>query len=403
MSNLNYFPRVNGPLPPLNPGAQQYYEGIYKLHVIAEGELSFRVAHSIRNLTTSRLWATLDRFQQVLLTNAVAAVHNFSLLARTGNELDGAIIIDPPGELDDFIDPRLAKHIDMELMKQIVAVICATKVNFFLENNHVGQGRGNTYPERVIISYYSPANFILGREIINIVAQWASTRKILSTLGIRNIIQVQPIFLGTGVYQRNPQMNAMLSSNPAGTAKHFIAYKLFKKMLSSIAISVCPNITNFAILPVVILDILRNPAVYHTQARYLTGQIRDFDDADANAFLGRVGTYGRVFYPNSVIMTSPYLANEAYKNYDDYSEDFEQELNRIRLNFIQEPHSFIISDRTYTTSIEYYSLAESFEVENLGRMITMLDAINDAAEEGIAEVLIEGFVENNDERPQPQD
>ncbi|CAK9291125.1 unnamed protein product [Gordionus sp. m RMFG-2023] len=136
----------------------------------------------------------------------------------------------------------------------------------------------------------------------------------------------------TGRIIPTADLSLRINSNPAGTARHYVAHVFFKRMVRSNTIVLVPDLYDFKTLKEKITEIDKYPAIYHIGFAYLCEGVEalkhkiEFDDNDGNKYIEKTGTYGEVVMKASTLMQSPHYKNELYKSDEDYSSDYAKNL-----------------------------------------------------------------------------
>lgn len=225
------------------------------------------------------------------------------------------------------LDALVARAIQKRNIQNAETLIVATKVNWFKQNRHIGK-----YAMEAIRKVFGDRfeQSMIG--YVSRIGLWCSTRSVLRSLGVANIIRVTDFFNVSEEckLQAAPDDRQSVSSGPAGTRRHAIAYELFMIMARTPILVFCPSYTEFLDLKTKISEINASPASFHTCAEYLVGIPTTFNDGEANRFLGRAGAFGKVFIPKSALMKSPHAKN--YRSCIDYSDDFEGLVRQYKIS-----------------------------------------------------------------------
>ncbi|CAK9294539.1 unnamed protein product [Gordionus sp. m RMFG-2023] len=248
-------------------------------------------------------------------------------------------------------------------------LIAATKINWYKQNSHIGQVSSySNYMKRVVLQKFDLATSYILIRVIKRVGSWASTRAVLTQFGLANVCQPTPVIAVN--IDHSLWMDADvkgINSNPAGTARHFIALQIVKHMLNSITIALCPDISDFSYLPYICSIINKNPAVYHIDAEYLCEGTKalaekiEFSDMQAATYLGRVGTYWNAFMRNGTLQ-SPHLSSRNYHDAEDFCIDYEIALKRFKITGATATLPTVNIGRLQPQLDAYKSLAKAFGV-----------------------------------------
>lgn len=220
-------------------------------------------------------------------------------------------------------------------------ILVATKVNWFKENHHVGQGTfkspGGTFVKKAIRMSYSEAESSHIWTLAHRVGHYASTRAILTALGITGIKAVSEAIPGARctTLKATDDMQTRIRSAPAGTARYHLASMTWKAMVRSIVFKYCPQSTDDIDLLTDVENALTlikaSPAKFHRGSLYLTGRESEHDDSKADCLLGRGGTYVAVFMKDSSLAKSPHISGSNYQNFQDYDPDYYSTCNSVRM------------------------------------------------------------------------
>jgi hypothetical protein len=213
--------------------------------------------------------------------------------------------------------------------KAVVGAIIATKVNWWLQNHHTGQGKMVGYAAKYASNSFNEYESYQDdfKDFMHTIGHWASTKRVLSILDIPGIQQVEHI-AGDITIKVSDDVKIRIGTSPAGTHKHAVAMAGIRRLLNH-PVGQFVNIgTDAIIIARACSKIKDNPAAYHIGAKYLTGRERaNFNDADAGIVLGRVGTFLTTFFNKTSLAKSPHIKKQdvaVYQEYDDFSGDFER-------------------------------------------------------------------------------
>jgi hypothetical protein len=114
-------------------------------------------------------------------------------------------------------------------------IVCATKVNFWLMNHHVGQtGDRNVaagYVQKVLVLQYGsplPANMV---HAVHMLGHYANTRFVLAQEGVPNVLATDSRVSGD-IYELRFADDAKLRFNapPAGTHRLAVCYEVARRL-----------------------------------------------------------------------------------------------------------------------------------------------------------------------------
>jgi len=232
---------------------------------------------------------------------------------------------------------QILKYVSAENAKIAMHLVAATKVNWWKENHHVGQGELATYVKKnsdvFCVKTTPPIPDHIRKETIHQIGHWGPTRTILAAMGIDHILVETAIVNGDPANGITAAADAdiRVKSNPAGTAKASIALAGLNKLSESIVIVLCPQVDTLGGVVEDMKKIMAAPAKFHIGAEYLTGQVREqYSDSKQDNILGRIGTYIATVMPKSTLAASPHIKGNKYQTYTDYSADFETELGKYQ-------------------------------------------------------------------------
>lgn len=275
-----------------------------------------------------------------------------------------------------FIEQAIAKP---ELQKA-ASIIVGTKINWFKENHHTGQGKnGGAFTKKVIQAMLNTPATEQIIKFVHRLGHWASTRSVLRQIGIKHILETTPVFNGECTLAPTDDIGLRMKAAPAGTARMAVSYNLAKKMLAHPASVFLPNTTKLDDLPTVYAKVIDAPAKYHFGAAYLCGAREKYDDQDYEPCLGRTGTFGNTFYPASTLMKSPHAA--AYQNASDYDQEFESQLKAFKADRMKQHKAKMEAFKKVGggSGYDYSSICRKYDVTPNGDAVQVLAAMAEAA------------------------
>lgn len=311
-----------------------------------------------------------DRHIVVMMNAASILLKTGSIARRTS---DGAQ--EPDGDWYPIdiseITPEMIKSaadikdmITIEEMRNAATIVVATKINWFKENHHTGQGdKGGAFTRKVLAVLNKETATRPWMDLAHRIGHWASTRSVLTQLGVVGIQPSHPVIKGTATLRPADDIKLRLKAPPAGTARMAVSYALAKKMFSSPAVVFLPNAEDYQELPAWYAKVTGNPAAYHMGAVYLCGRREEFDDNGFERLLGRAGAWGNIFLKNSTLMKSPHA--EKYTNASDYDHDFETACARFRRqrNVTVDRATKYFEDTNITGTSNYATVCKAFKIE----------------------------------------
>jgi hypothetical protein len=269
--------------------------------------------------------------------------------------------------ISDSTFDMLQLTMDKDAISRAATIVCATKVNYWLMNHHVGQtGEPNTaqgYIQKVLINKFGN-NFPPGLvHVVHMLGQYASTRFVLQKAGIPNILDTEAIaFLGSNEIQMTDDAKLRFNAPPAGTQKMAVCYEAAKRLAKFAYAKFCPNIEEFSVLPEIRHKVMSNPATYHVSAEYLCGEkVSDYDDNFCDGFIGRLGVYIHAMAPRSTLARSPHFAESRVEGSADYDSAWRQTLQQIQRNReIVSSTQLTVTDLTEEASAAVERLGQAF-------------------------------------------
>jgi hypothetical protein len=285
-------------------------------------------------------WALTKSFDddrtKLLFVSGVAVIVGCGMLRTRNGIPDGDWYESNSSyEISEQSAKEFCKEINNETMTTVNKIICATKLNFWTMNSHVGQRASrNTaagYVQEVLLSKFDnplPPNIV---RVADMLGKYASTRFILTKAGIPNILGTESR-VGSDVCEIMFDNNLELKFRalPAGTDRFAACYEAAGKLSKCHLSHFCPDISDFIVLPQWKTTIMENPAIYHVRALYLTGtKDNAFADILFENFVGRLGTFVRILTPpTSTLYCSPHFEVTKVKSAPDYDLTWEKILTQ---------------------------------------------------------------------------
>lgn len=234
MSIAIRLPAINGPLVTgLAATAEQALLKNDKLEVVAvfvkrarkqgESEAEYARAQEVVSLQASIEATILTLFSnekfnasseqhKSLMIAAVAVLMSTGNIAHIGNAPDGDWYPSPMNMKPKFLkmvnnveEPdtdrlnQIKKMVEdacnPEMFQKVATLICATKVNWFKTNHHTG-AEGNSvmnYTRKTINIVLGTQNFSEHLSVVHRIGHWASTKHVLTQLGVKNIEETSPL------------------------------------------------------------------------------------------------------------------------------------------------------------------------------------------------------------------
>lgn len=194
------------------------------------------------------------------------------------------------------VAPKSAEEF-ADMQRAAVTLVAATKVNYFKMAHHTGQGVFTGYAAKAAKVLDVAVTTEADISAVWRLGHWFDTRRVLSCCGVKGIRAVAAAANNNKgangddennedeegaddddaiapLFEVSPEVAKRISTNPAGTAP------LFDCLAAIEAIKVVPVInmiesaalSDYAIWKAAAEEVLKNPAHYHTGAKYLTGR-----------------------------------------------------------------------------------------------------------------------------------
>lgn len=297
--------------------------------------------NSTREVYNSAIcWAANRNFHDdrtnTMFVSGVAAIVGCSMLRTRNGVPDGDWYESSTAiTLADESKVSLLERINRDTMTSANTVVCATKVNYWLMNHHVGQtGDRNTaagYVQKVLTLKYGnplPSGMV---QAAHMLGHYASTRFILRQAGIPNILETESR-VGPDAYELRFADDAKLrfQAPPAGTHRMAVCHEAARRLAKYQFSFFCPDLNDFSVLPGWKSRVMENPAIFHIGALYLTGRKdNDFTDNIFENFIGRLGAFVQVMAPKSTLCASPHFSVSKVESAPDYDTTWRNVLTQI--------------------------------------------------------------------------
>lgn len=214
----------------------------------------------------------------------------------------------------------VAALLTLDAVSMDLSIAVSTKVGIWAMNHHVGSGKLQGYPLKVLMVKRNlsmqQAQSQEWTSAMHMVGHWLSTKITLSALGIDGIDRpaniLKPMRLDT-----TDDLKLRVSAPPAGTHKHAIAVAIAKRLAKHCIAPLAHVLSEMGTIKASYDRIMAAPVKYHIGARYLCGERAEgFSDDDACTVLGRLSTFALVFLPGSTLCKSPHVNDIKYEDYD---------------------------------------------------------------------------------------
>ena len=172
-------------------------------------------------------------------------------------------------------------------------------------------------------------------QLMHLIGHWCSTLYILSRAGVEGLRVTAPAWGNVPLHpiEFSDDTRLRFSSFPAGTHRLAVAYEGAKKLIANRISKLCPDAGNLANLVSFKTIVESNRAQHHVGALYLCNRkATEYSDAQIEQYLGRIGTFIRVFFSTTTLCQSPHLTQLKVGGYEDYSIDWFNSCNSFKLN-----------------------------------------------------------------------
>jgi hypothetical protein len=243
-------------------------------------------------------WALSKNFQDdrtnLLFVSGVAIIVGCGMLRTRNGIPDGDWYESNSAyEISEESGKELSEKINHDTMTIANTIICATKVNFWLMNHHVGQRADRNiaagYVQEVLLLKFGnplPPNIVC---VADMLGKYASTRFILTKAGIPNILETESR-VGSDVYEImfGDDFKLKFRALPAGTDRLAVCHEAARRLSKYPFSHFCPDISDFTVLPQWKTAIMENPACGSTNFRPICNLniTQDHSEKPADATLG---------------------------------------------------------------------------------------------------------------------
>lgn len=226
-----------------------------------------------------------------LYCSAAAGIILAGLAETVGGRTDGDWIsreqTDPT-----ITEPAPPGSVTQEAIIKALSIVISTKANLFLMNHHTGQGPLAGYAKKVVLVQYPNwrDNDAAVVTCVHTIGHWASSISVFTAAAVPGIKALSgPTYTKTINIVLSNDAKLRFAGMPAGTARRSIAYEGAKRLVRNMLGQLCPNLSDFSVLPGIRKTVMENRIQYHIGASYFTGKARaDFEDTAAEDFLGRM-------------------------------------------------------------------------------------------------------------------
>ena len=170
-------------------------------------------------------------------------------------------------------------------------------------------------------------------QLMHLIGHWCSTIYVLSRARVQGLRATVPAWGGEPAHPIVFSDDARLrfSSFPAGTHRLAVAFEGAKKLIANRISRFCPDAGDLSNLVAfkALVDAAR--AQHHVGALSLCNRrATEYSDNQMEQYLGRVGTFIRVFFSTTTLSQSPHLTQLKVGDYEDYSIDWFNACNTFK-------------------------------------------------------------------------
>ncbi|APG78076.1 hypothetical protein [Wuhan insect virus 15] len=242
----------------------------------------------------------------------------------------------PPANASQAIKDAVVNPLSSVEVADVLIGILSTKVNWWQTNHHTGQGKIQGYAAKVLTAKWPNQSQATMTTLFHRMGHWTSTIAVLRLAGIGSLKATTTVFTPSITPILSSDVKLRFDSAPAGTHKTAVAKAGAARLVRSAAAVFCPGISEFGVLVGKMRAVMADPARHHIGAAYLTGERgADFADSEAEAFLGRIGSFLRTFAPKSTLCQSPHLEAGRVSSYQDYDADFDNSCKNMKTQQIR--------------------------------------------------------------------
>jgi hypothetical protein len=276
----------------------------------------------------------------VLMVSAAVALYKSGMIGKTSDirtiksASDRKILPSLDVSRSDFFQKVAREAVKENRLQEGALGAFSTKVNYFATNHHVGTAELQGFPRKVVSTVYladkGAAEEVIQRyyKPLHIIGHWGCTARILTHLGFKEIRRplLEPVVAEPAQNQklqisatRDVTMRVCNQSVPAGASKFGLCIAIIRRLFRHPMVVFVPGIANIATVAAMQGELAKQPLAAHVGSHFLIGRqaATQFNDA-AEQVIGRLGTFICLTSPRSSIAKSPHLADEKYREYEDF-------------------------------------------------------------------------------------
>jgi hypothetical protein len=335
--------RYTNELPPLDRCVEAEIAAVVNLTLPQDDKLPINGSYLQEILNNALGWADSKNMpnadSKFLFLSGIATIIACGML-RTRNGIPDGDWYETSNtyELTEATWRMLQERLNRDALTTANTIICATKVNFWHMNHHVGQttepNTAQGYLQKALLNKFG-ANFPPGLvHVCHMLGHYASTRFILQQANIPNILPTEVrAGLGTNKILFTDDIKLEFRAPPAGTSRMAVCYRAANILARSSYARFCPNIEDFTILPRWQSTVMADPAKYHVEALYLCGsKDASYDDNQFERFIGRLGVCILELAPKSIFAKSPHFTESKIESASDFDPTWRQTLQHMQRN-----------------------------------------------------------------------
>jgi hypothetical protein len=269
------------------------------------------VRHAVCRLVIPPGWS--DLVKSLYVRSAVYVISN-GLVGAHSNATVNSLV----AAVSD--DAAITAILDTEVDgTRVATLVWATKVTYWMVNHHVGQDANKIagYVGKVINAWELSGEAGI-RDALWRVGHWVDTRYAMVELGIANI---QGGYARRNLVRMSDDMALRVRSNPAGTAKLFTYYEIYKLAVRSVFSLFITVATPRVDIEESVALVEANPVRYHMGSLFLSGEAKldaagftEAELADLAAFIHVVQPNGSLAKAGVIISKADLASLESYVN-----------------------------------------------------------------------------------------
>jgi len=274
-------------------------------------ETEAAVRHAVSRLVIPVGWS--DFVKSLYVRSAIYVVSN-GLVTASSNATENSTAVAVNG--DDAITAILNTDVDGV---RVATLVWATKVTYWMVNHHVGQDASKIagYVGKVINAWELSGETGI-RDALWRVGHWVDTKYAMVELGIDDI---QGGYAKRDLVRMSDDMALRVKSNPAGTAKLFTYYEIYKLVVKSVFSLFITMETSQDDIEASVASVQDDPVRYHMGSIFLSGEERlnangftESELADLAAFIHVVQPTGTLAKAGVIIPKADLTSLESFVN-----------------------------------------------------------------------------------------